>query len=101
MSSTHFALDEINDTVVRSERGELAGGSDTPFVYRAHTTAGDMWRTPTRLLLKLHFAAGVWQTETKTWIVFQRAKIEIWECLSEDHRTTRATSRAALEHGST
>ena len=45
----HTSLDEINDSVVRSERGELCRGSDLPLMYRAHTTAGDVWRVPTRL----------------------------------------------------
>ena len=55
----HTSLDEINDSVVRSERGELVRGSDPPLVYSAHTTAGDEWRAPNRPLQKMHLAAGV------------------------------------------
>ena len=32
----HTSLGEINDSVVKSERGELVGGSDPPLVYRRH-----------------------------------------------------------------
>ena len=57
--SPHTSFDEINDSVVNSERGELVRGSDPPLVYSAHSTAGDLWRAPIRLLLKTHLAAGV------------------------------------------
>ena len=39
--SPHTSFDEINDSVVNSERGELVRGSDPP-VYRAKSTAGDL-----------------------------------------------------------
>ena len=55
----HTSFDEINDSVVNSERGELVRGSDPPLVYSAHSSAGDLWRAPIRLLLKEHLAAGV------------------------------------------
>ena len=55
----HTSFDEINDSVVDSERGELVRGSDPPLVYNAHSTAGDLWRGPIRLLVKTHSAAGV------------------------------------------
>ena len=66
----HASFDEINDTVVNPERGELVRGSDPPLVYSAHgelvkgsnpplmhsahSTTGDMWRAPIWLLLKTH-----------------------------------------------
>ena len=62
----HSSFNEINDGFVKSERGELVSGSEPSLVYSAHTTAGVVWRAPTRLLLKLHLAAGVWKTEAKT-----------------------------------
>ena len=37
----HATFDEINDSAVNSERGELVRGSDPPLVYNAHSTAGD------------------------------------------------------------
>ena len=57
--SLHTSFDEINDGVVNSKRGELVRGSDPPLVYSAHSTAGDLWRAPIRLVLKKHLAAGV------------------------------------------
>ena len=56
--SPHTSFDEINDSVVNSERGELVRGSDPPLVYSAHSSAGDLWRAPIRLPLKTHLAAG-------------------------------------------
>ena len=35
-------FDEINDSVVNSERGELVRGSNPPLVHSAHSTAGDL-----------------------------------------------------------
>ena len=61
----HTSFDEINDSVVGSEHGELVRGSDLPLVYSTHTTAGDMWRAPTMRLLQIHLAAGVWKSGTK------------------------------------
>ena len=55
----HTSFDEINDSVVNSECGELVRGSDPPLVYSVHSTAGDLWRAPVRFLLKTHWAAGV------------------------------------------
>ena len=55
----HTSFDEINDSVVNSERGELVRGSDPLLVYSAHSTAGDLLRAPIKLLLKTHLAAGV------------------------------------------
>ena len=55
----HTSFDEIKDSVVNSECGELARGPDPPLVYSAHSTAGDLWRAPIRPLLKTHLAAGV------------------------------------------
>ena len=55
----HSSFDEMNDSVVKSERGELVRGSDPLLVYSAHSSVGDVWRAPTRLLLKTHLAAGV------------------------------------------
>ena len=57
--SPQTSFDEINDGVVKSERGELVRVSDPLLVYSAHATAGDLWRVPIRLLLKTHLAAGV------------------------------------------
>ena len=51
---------------MNSERGELVGGSDSPLVYNAHSTADDLWRALIRLLLKTHLAAGVYKTVTKS-----------------------------------
>ena len=61
----HTPFDEIN-SVVKSERDELVSGFDTPLVYSAHSTTGDVWRAPIRLLFKTPLAADVWKTETKT-----------------------------------
>ena len=55
----HPSFDEIDDSVVNSERGELVRGSDPPLVYSAHSTAGGLWRAPIRFLLKIRLAAGV------------------------------------------
>ena len=61
---------------MKSERGELVRGSDPPVVYNVHTTAGDVWRAPTRLPSK-YMAAGEWTTEAKLSIVSQPAKDRI------------------------
>ena len=55
--STHTSFDELNDGVVNPERGELVRGSDPlmMYMYSAHSTAGDLWRAPIRLLLRTHF----------------------------------------------
>ena len=55
----HTSFDEINDSAVKSGRGKLARGSDPPLVYTDHSTVGDVWRAPIRLLLNTNFAAGV------------------------------------------
>ena len=60
----HISCNEINDSVVQSERGGLVGGPDPPLAYSAHTTAGDVGRTPTSpasicSLCLLFFTAGV------------------------------------------
>ena len=60
----HTSYGEVNDSVVKSERG--VRGSDPPLVHSPHTTAGDVWPTRTRLLLDIHFAVGVWKTQTRT-----------------------------------
>ena len=57
--STHFVRRNNDRVVKNSERDELVRGSDPPLVYSAHSTAGDLWRVPIRLLLKTHLAAGV------------------------------------------
>ena len=44
----HTSFGGTNDSVVKSEPGELAKGFAPPFVYSAHTTAGDIWRAPTK-----------------------------------------------------
>ena len=56
--SPHTSFHEINDSVVNYERGKLVRGSDPPLVYNAHSTAGDLWRAPIRLLLKTNFGGG-------------------------------------------
>ena len=55
----HTSFDEINDSVVNSERGELVRGSDPPLAHSAHSTARGLWRAPIRLLSKTHLAACV------------------------------------------
>ena len=55
--SPHTSFDDINDSAVNSERGELVRGSDPPLVYSAHSAAGDLWRAPIRLSLKTYLAA--------------------------------------------
>ena len=57
--SPHTSFDEIIDSVVNSERGELVRGSDPPLVHSAHSTAGNLMRASTRLLLKTHLEADV------------------------------------------
>ena len=47
----HTSFEEIKDIVVKSERGEFVRGLFRPLVHSAYTTAGDMWRAPTRFLL--------------------------------------------------
>ena len=54
----HTSFDKMDHSVVNSECGELVRGSDPPLVYGAHSTAGDLWRAPIRLLLKTHLAPG-------------------------------------------
>ena len=49
----HTSLEEVDDSVVSSEHDELVRGSGPPLVYSADTTAGYVWRAPTRLLLKI------------------------------------------------
>ena len=56
--SAPHTLDEINDSVVKPERGYFVRGSDPPLVYSAHSTA-DMWWGSIRLLLKTHSVAGM------------------------------------------
>ena len=58
-SAPQTSFDEINDSVVKSERRELVRSSDPPLVYSAHSTVGDEWWEPIRLLLKTHLATGV------------------------------------------
>ena len=58
-------FDEVNDSVVNTEHGELVRGSDRPLVYSAPSTADALWRAPIRFLLKRHLAAGVLKTKTK------------------------------------
>ena len=48
------SLDEINDSVVNSERGELVRGSDPPLVYSAHSTAGDFVAGAKQVLLRTY-----------------------------------------------
>ena len=50
----HTSFDEISQSIVKSERHELAinRGSDPPLVDSAQTIAGDVGRVPTRPLLK-------------------------------------------------
>ena len=55
----HSSFDEINQSVVKSERGALVWGYDPPLVRSAHSTAGDVWRVLIRLLLKASLAAGM------------------------------------------
>ena len=50
---------EFRKKNVNSERGEIVRDADYPLVYSLHSTAGDLWRAPIRLLLKTHLAAGV------------------------------------------
>ena len=57
----HTSFDEINDSIVKSERGVLVRGPDPRSVYSARFVVGDVWRTPIRLLLKIHF--GGWCVE--------------------------------------
>ena len=54
----YILFDEINDSVVKSERGELVKSSGPPLVSSAHSTVGDVRRAPIRLLLKIRLAAG-------------------------------------------
>ena len=96
----HTSFDEINYSVVNSERGELVRGSDPPLVCSAHSTAGDLWRAPIRLLLESTF--GGWCVENwgnSSLSSPNGRKTKLWENLTEDHRTTHATSHA-LGHGS-
>ena len=57
--SSHTLFDEIHDSVVNSERGELVWGFDPALVYSAHFTAGDLWRAPIRLLKNTLLVAGM------------------------------------------
>ena len=96
----HTSFIEINDSIVKSEHYELVRGSDPPLVYTGHTTADDVCRAPTRLLLlNVILAAGVWKTWTKLSIISQGATNKTLRGL-DGRRTARATS-STLEHGST
>ena len=70
----HTSFDEINGSVVNSERGELVRGSDPPFVHSAHSTAGDVWRAPIRLLLKNAWRPVCRKLRRKLSIASHRAK---------------------------
>ena len=55
--------DEINDSVVKSERGELVRPTlDVQFSHYRR----DVWRAPARLLFKIRLASGVQKTEINT-----------------------------------
>ena len=56
----HTLRSTKSTTASRNERGGLIRGSDPPLAYNAQATADDVWRAPTRLLLQIHLAAGVW-----------------------------------------
>ena len=91
--------DKIDYSVVKSQRGEIFRGSDSPLAYSAGTTAGDLWRAPNRLLLKTHLGAGVQKTKEKTPIAPKRAKNIYLSTFDGRPQDNPAISRA-LEHGS-
>ena len=51
MCSTR-SFDDINNSVVKFERGELVRGSDPPLAYKVHTTAGSLRPGPTMILFE-------------------------------------------------
>ena len=53
------SIDKTNDCAMKSERGALVRGSDTPFGHSVHKTTGDEWRAPARRLIQTHFGAAV------------------------------------------
>ena len=95
----HTSFDEINDNVVNSERSELVTGSDPPLVYSAHYTAGDLWRAPITLVKNTFAGWCVENSDENSLSSPNGRKIDFSGDVTEDHRTTRATSHA-LGHGS-
>ena len=93
----HTSFDEINDVVVRSERGELVPTLGVQCShYRRRCVAG-----VDQVAAKNAF--GGWCVENgkeNSRSSPNGQKLEAFEYLTEDHRTTQATFRA-LEHGLT
>ena len=50
---------------MNSKRDALIKVSDPPYCHSVHTSVGDMWRGPTRRLIKKHFGAGLCKTDDK------------------------------------
>ena len=75
--SPHTSFDEVNDSVMNSERSEIVRGSDPPLVYSAHSMANDLWRAPIRLLLKHIGRLVCRKPRQKNPILSQRAKNRI------------------------
>ena len=52
-------IDKTNDCAMKSERGELVRGSDSPSGHSVHKKAGDTWRAPAMRLIETHLGAAV------------------------------------------
>ena len=75
---TSFRRNQINDSVVNSERGKFVRGSDSPLVYNAHSTAGDLVEGADQASVKTHIRRLVCKNlKQKIFIVSRRAKKRI------------------------
>ena len=98
--SPHTSFDEINHSVVNSERGELVRGSAPRLVYKRSLYGRWFVAGADQATVKITF--GGWGVENwdKTFLSpLDRRRTEFWEDVTEGHRTTQATSHA-LGHGS-
>ena len=59
------SIDKTNDYAIKSERGALVRGSDTPSGHGVHKTTGDRWRAPARRLIRICLGAAVLKTGDK------------------------------------
>ena len=58
-SPRQTSMDETNDCAMKSKRGALVRGSDSPSGHSAHKTTGDRWRAPARRLIQTRLGAAV------------------------------------------
>ena len=58
-SPRQTSIDKKNDCAMKSERGALVRGFDTPSGHSVHKTTGDTWRAPAMRLIQTHLGADV------------------------------------------